>query len=152
MSKRGEPWTPEEHDRLLESLRKGKTFDQLAREHERSVKAVKWRFGTHCGRMRSKKTIDQLAREFHVDATAIEEILSDMNSSPQQNQSLHNTTTSSMSRTPPAIDHTAHQKMDEMNERLQRHSRILKKMADDQKILLAEIRELRKSATQSKSL
>jgi hypothetical protein len=105
-------------------MRKGKTFDQLAREHERSIKAVQWRFGTHCRKMRNKKTIEQLSREFNVNSTTIEEILIDMDSSPQQNQSLHNTNTF---KTQPIINQSGHHKMDEMNERLQRHSRFLKK-------------------------
>lgn len=76
MSKKGAPWTPEEETDLLEGLKKGHSFETLSRIHQRTVKAVQWRFGLYCKKlMRQGKTIEQIANEFGLDHDFLQRII-----------------------------------------------------------------------------
>lgn len=128
MSKRGEPWTADEHDRMLEGLRGGMSFEQVARRHERSVKAIQWRFGAHCQRLTPAKTIEQIAKEFGQPPDRIEEIMVEIRSQKQQHQpSIQQQPTSS------SIDDV-----------LQKHTKLLKKILLGQQEIVAEIEKLKK--------
>ena len=135
MSKRGEPWTTDEHDRMLDALRGGMSFEKVARQHERSVKAIQWRFGTHCQRVMPKKTIEQVAQEFRQSPDRIEEIMVDMKSQKQQQHQLQ-----SHSQPVIAAADTTH-----IDEILQKHTKLLKKIFQNQQNILSEIEKLKKN-------
>lgn len=129
MSKRGEPWTADEHDRMLDGLRGGMSFEQVARRHERSIKAIQWRFGTHCQRVMPAKTIEQIAKEFGQHPDRIEEIMVEIKSQKQQQ---------------PAIQQQQQSIPGTIDEVLQKHTRLLKKILLGQQEIVVEIEKLKK--------
>lgn len=91
MSKKGQPWTTEEEKDMLDRLRMGVGFETVAREHERTVKAIQWRWGMHCQRRIHRESIDlsRLAREFHTSPEVLSEILEQMKPSPSTSASAN---------------------------------------------------------------
>lgn len=96
MSKKGQPWTTEEEKDMLDRLRMGAGFETVAREHERTVKAIQWRWGMHCQRRIQRESIDpsRLAREFHTSPEILSEILEQMKPSPSTSSTSTSTSAS----------------------------------------------------------
>lgn len=139
MSKKGSPWTAEEEADLLEGLRKGLSFDQLARAHERSVKAVAWRWGMYCKKkIDNGKTPEQLVSEFHVSPDFLSKILEDLTN--QQHSSLSKTTIPET-----AINCDCKTKIQELEEKIDRQTRWIKKIFHQQESFLSSVSKKNKS-------
>ena len=134
MSKKGSPWTTEEEADLLEGLRKGLSFEQLARAHERSVKAVAWRWGMYCKKkIDNGRTPEQLVSEFHVSPDFLSKILEDLTT--HQHSSSSSIKTPSFGETGSSCD--CKEKVQELGEKIDRQTRLLKKIFHQQESLFS---------------
>lgn len=123
MSKKGSPWTVEEEVDLLEGLRKGLTFENLARAHERTVKAMAWRWGMHCKKkMEQGKTPEQLIAEFHVSPDFFFKTIDELASSKQQQPN------GGGGSNPVKQDCCCKQRLEELSDKIDRLSRLIKKL------------------------
>lgn len=133
MSKKGTPWTIEEEVDLLEGLKKGQSFEVLSKIHQRSMKAVQWRWGMYCKKMiRQGKSKEDIAQEFRVEPNFLNQILMEMGQDkaehvvpPSSNQSGHNFNQIS-------------KELDEIKQKLDQNTRWLKKCYSLQEKLLSK--------------
>ena len=83
-------WTPEEEEEMMASLRQRKTFEKIALHHDRSVNAIKLRFGMVCRRQleTTTKTLDHLCQEYHIPENRIVQYMEDLETIQKKNQTL----------------------------------------------------------------
>lgn len=142
MSKRGEPWSHDEEEMMLDGLRRGETFEHVARRHERSGKAIRLRFGMYCRKHMGKQSLDQLGKEFHQTAENIQTIISDLQSTHAQTQPPHY----QQQQQAQVVVSSSH---DEIKDKLQRHTKLLKKLIEEQSNTTRDIKRLEQLILQS---
>lgn len=138
MSKRGEPWSHDEEERMLDGLRRGETFEHIARRHERSAKAIRLRFGMYCRKHMGEQSIDTLGKEFHQTPANIQIILSDLDSTHTPSPHFQQQQVAATSAT-----------HDEIKEKLQRHTKLLKKIIEEQTNTARDIKRIEQLILQS---
>ena len=74
MSKAGSKWTTEEENQLLDEIKTGKSFNELALLHNRNVGGIVSRLKTIAASMVIKEgaDIEELVKMFHIDKEYIE--------------------------------------------------------------------------------
>lgn len=88
MSKKGQLWTREEENDVLDKIRNGRSFDAIARESGRTAKAIEYRMAMHCQKeMMKGKELSSLAREFHQDPSMIQQIMDQLSATANANTS-----------------------------------------------------------------
>lgn len=117
---------------MLEARRRGESWEKIAERHERTPKAIEWRWGSYCQRrIRGKKAmLPDLAREFHVDPNHLEELLAQLNDQQQPSASSANGVSSSVIDLKKEIAMIL-SRLEQMDERLTRILRMLKKKTVD---------------------
>lgn len=129
MSKKGSPWTPEEETDLLEGIKKGQSFEALSRIHQRSVKAVQWRFGLYCKKLlRQGKPLDQISREFGLETAFLQVLLEELGSDNNKENNIAVQTVSSTC--------VCKEDITSIKEKLDKQSRLLKKCLEKQEKIL----------------
>ena len=83
-------WTVEEEDEMLTSLRNRETFDKIAKRHDRSVNAIKLRFGMICRKEMetTPKSVGDLSQEYCIPEKHILQYMDDLENIQKKNQSV----------------------------------------------------------------
>ena len=146
MSKKGAPWTPEEEADLIGGLKSGKSFESLARIHQRSIKAVQFRWGLFC-----KKLIQQgkdplvLSNEFGVDPSFLDQILMELSEKPSASIELPSSSRHNHNGCACKEDLAL------ISEKIEKQYRLIKKVLERQEKILEEISLLRKKSLKKES-
>lgn len=84
------PWTPEEENEMLASLRRRETFEKIALRHDRSVNAIKLRFGMVCRKEleTTPHSIGDLSQEYRIPEDRILQCMDDLENIQKKNQTL----------------------------------------------------------------
>jgi len=86
MSKIRTPWTPDEEKIMLDAIRNGGTFEQIAKQHERTATAIKLRFGMMCKKQLcwNPDGLEDLVRTYHLDPKQIHTIIDELDNLQQK--------------------------------------------------------------------
>lgn len=84
------PWTPEEENEMLAALRRREAFEKIALRHDRSVNAIKLRFGMVCRKEleTTPHSIGDLSQEYRIPEDRILQCMDDLENIQKKNQTL----------------------------------------------------------------
>ena len=129
------PWSPEEENEMLASIRKRETFEKIAQRHDRSVNAIKLRFGMVCQKEleTSPHSIGDLSQEYRIPEKQILQCMDDLENIKKKNQTI----TSSPQQTTSSFDLADITIIKEeilvINEKLDKIYRYVKKLMETKK-------------------
>ena len=86
------PWTKEEEDKLIASVHNGHSVFNIAKEHNRSIKAIEMRIENIVKRMFTEgRSVKELSKMIHKTEKEIEQILdTGKQNNNVQNDRMHN--------------------------------------------------------------
>jgi hypothetical protein len=131
------PWSPEEENDMLASIRRRETFEKIALRHDRSVNAIKLRFGMVCRKEleTTPHSIGDLSQEYRIPENQIVQCMEDLENIQKKNQ--NQTITSLPQQTVSSFDLAditiIKEEMLVMNEKLDKIHRYVKKLMDMRK-------------------
>jgi Asp-tRNA(Asn)/Glu-tRNA(Gln) amidotransferase C subunit len=81
-------WTSEEEQEMLASIRKRESFEKIAERHDRSVNAIKLRFGMVCRKEleTTPHSIGDLSAEYRIPENHISKYMEDLENIQKKNQ------------------------------------------------------------------
>lgn len=81
-------WTVEEEKEMLASLRKKEAFETIALRHDRSINAIKLRFGMLCKKEleMTSKSVEDLSQEYRIPEQQIIRYMDDLENIQKKNQ------------------------------------------------------------------
>ena len=75
MNRVGNKWTEEEEQRMVQAFQQGRALDDMARDHQRTPKALEMRRDHVLRRLSTKASVADLARLFGMDTGEVKEVL-----------------------------------------------------------------------------
>lgn len=106
MNRIGNKWSEDEEQRMVKGLHQGRTLEDMAKDHQRTPKAMEMRRDGIVRRLSSKTSVEELATLFALSPSHVRDILAS---------------------TPP-VENTTNVKMEDIVKRLDRMEALLDKM------------------------
>lgn len=86
-------WAVEEENEMLNAIRRGESFDTIAKRHERTQNAIKLRFGMLCKKEieKNSKNMQDLCKEYNIHENQMTRYINDLETIQKKNQQLSHT-------------------------------------------------------------
>lgn len=75
MNRIGNKWSEDEEQRMVKGLHQGRTLEDMAKDHQRTPKAMEMRRDTMLRRLSTKASTEELASLFGMPASRVKEVL-----------------------------------------------------------------------------
>jgi hypothetical protein len=75
MNRIGNKWTEDEEQRMILGFQKGKTLEDMAKDHQRTPKAMEMRRDSLLRKLSPKASVQELGQLFHMDPRDVKEVL-----------------------------------------------------------------------------
>lgn len=113
----GNKWTTEEEQQLIQQLQQNKHLAQIAKDHQRTQKAIEMRLQCIIRKLSSSKSMQDIASYLHIDMDTLQRL--------EQLENPSSTTSSSV----------LHEQLQDMNMRLQKIEHTMDKLYKKIKVM-----------------